>query len=45
MFIMEATERKQPRRRRSFTQEFKAEIMERCRPGDWSVRQVARDST
>jgi transposase len=43
MFIMETMERKQPRRRRSFTPEFKAEIVERCRGGDRSVGQVARD--
>jgi transposase len=40
---METIERKQPRRRRSFTPEFKAEIVERCRAGDRSVGQVARD--
>jgi hypothetical protein len=32
--IAETVERKQPRRRRSFTPEFKAEIVERCRAGD-----------
>src|ERR1700761_7643487 len=32
-----------PRRRRSFTPEFKAEIVERCQRGDRSVGQVARD--
>jgi transposase len=36
-------ERKQPRRRRSFTPEFKAEIVERCRAGDRTIGQVARD--
>lgn len=40
---METMERKKPRRRRSFTPEFKAEIVERCRRGDRSVGQVARD--
>ena len=40
---METMERKKPRRRRSFTPEFKAEIVERCRAGDRSVGQVARD--
>jgi transposase len=40
---METMERKKPRRRRSFTPEFKAEIVERCRCGDRSVGQVARD--
>jgi transposase len=34
---------KQPRRRRSFTPEFKAEIVELCQRGDRSVGQVARD--
>ena len=34
---------KKPRRRRSFTAEFKAEIVERCQQGDRSVGQVARD--
>jgi transposase len=43
MPIMETMERKKPRRRRSFTPEFKAEIVERCRRGDRSVGQVARD--
>jgi transposase len=32
-----------PRRRRSFTPEFNAEIVELCRRGDRSVGQVARD--
>src|ERR1700691_504053 len=43
MFIMETMERKQPRRRRSFTPEFKAEIVERCRAGDRTIGQVSRD--
>jgi transposase len=43
MPIMENMERKKPRHRRSFTPEFKAEIVERCKRGDRSVRQVARD--
>jgi transposase len=34
---------KKPRRRRSFTPEFKAEIVELCQRGDRSVGQVARD--
>jgi transposase len=34
---------KKPRRRRSFTPEFKAEIVDLCQRGDRSVRQVARD--
>lgn len=32
-----------PRRRRSFTAEFKAGIVELCRRGDRSAGQVARD--
>jgi len=41
---METMERKQPRRRRrSFTPEFKAEIVERCQAGDRTIGQVARD--
>jgi transposase len=43
MSIMETTERKQPRARRSFTPEFKAEIVELCQRGDRSIGQVARD--
>ena len=35
--------RKKPRRRRSFTPEFKTEIVELCQRGDRSVGQVARD--
>ena len=34
---------KKPRRRRAFTPEFKAEIVELCQRGDRSVGQVARD--
>jgi transposase-like protein len=34
---------KRPRRRRSFTPEFKAEIVELCQRGDRSVGQVSRD--
>jgi transposase len=34
---------KKPRRRRSFTPQFKAEIVERCQQGDRSVGQVAKD--
>ena len=40
---METMERKKTRPRRSFTSEFKAEIVEHCRRGDRSVGQVARD--
>ena len=36
-------ERKTPRPRRSFTAEFKAEIVELCQRGDRSIGQVARD--
>jgi transposase len=43
MSIMETVERKRPRPRRSFTPEFKADIVERCRRGDRSIGQVARD--
>ncbi len=39
---MESMGRK-PRPRRSFTPEFKAEIVELCRRGDRSVGQVAKD--
>jgi transposase len=34
---------KRPRRRRSFTPEFKAEIVELCQRGDRSVGQVSKD--
>jgi transposase len=40
---METVERKKPRPRRSFTAEFKADIVERCRRGDRSIGEVARD--
>ena len=40
---METMERKKPRSRRSFTPEFKAEIVELCRRGDRSIGQVAKD--
>lgn len=40
---MESMGRKKPRRRRSFTPDFKAEIVELCQRGDRSVDQVARD--
>ena len=36
---------KKPRRRRSFTADFKAEIVELRQRGDRSAGQVARDST
>ncbi|MFI5615253.1 transposase [Amycolatopsis sp. NPDC051903] len=35
--------RKKPRPRRSFTPEFKAEIIELCQRGDRSIGQVAKD--
>ena len=40
---METMERKKARPRRSFTPEFKAEIVELCQRGDRNVSQVARD--
>jgi transposase len=43
MSKMETMERKKQRPRRSFTPEFKAEIVELCRHGDRSVGQVAKD--
>jgi transposase len=43
MPIMETMARKKPRPRRSFTAEFKADIVERCRVGDRTVGQVAKD--
>jgi transposase len=43
MSIMDTMEQKKPRARRSFTPEFKAEIVERCQRGDRSIGQVARD--
>src|SRR4051812_12101131 len=36
-------EKKRSRQRRSFTAEFKAEIVELCQRGDRSLAQVARD--
>ncbi len=43
MSIMESMGKKKPRPRRSFTPEFKAEIVELCRRGDRSVGRVAKD--
>ena len=40
---METMGKKKPRPRRSFTPEFKAEIVELCQRGDRSIGQVARD--
>jgi HTH-like domain/Transposase len=41
--IMEGMGKKRPRPRRSFTAQFKAEIVELCRRGDRSIGQVAKD--
>jgi transposase len=44
MPIMESMgSKKKPRLRRSFTDEFKAEIVEVCQRGDRSIAQVCRD--
>jgi transposase len=40
---MENKDRKSRRARRSFTPEFKAEIVELCHRGDRSIGEVARD--
>ena len=40
---METMAKRKTRPRRSFTPEFKAEIVERCKAGDRSIGQVARD--
>ena len=40
---MESMSKKKPRPRRSFTPEFKAEVVELCLRGDRSIGQVARD--
>jgi hypothetical protein len=40
---MATMERKKVRPRRSFTPEFQAEIVERCKRGDRSIGQVAKD--
>ena len=40
---METMEQNKRRDRRSYTPEFRAEIVERCRTGDRSIPQVARD--
>ena len=39
---METMAKKKPRPRRSYSPEFKAEIVEACRRGDRSIGQVAR---
>ncbi|WP_158558058.1 transposase [Spongiactinospora gelatinilytica] len=41
--MMENMAKKKPRVRRSFTPEFRAEIVESCRRGDRSISEVARD--
>jgi transposase len=43
MPIMQTVARKKSRPRRSFTPEFKADIVERCRRGDRTIGQVAKD--
>jgi transposase len=43
MPIMETMAKKKPRPRRSFTPEFKADIVSRCQAGDRSIGQVAKD--
>lgn len=40
---MESMGKKKPRPRRSFTPEFKAEIVELCRRGDGPAGQIAKD--
>ncbi len=40
---MESMGKKKPRPRRSFTPEFRAEVVELCRRGDRPVGQVAKD--
>ena len=40
---METMERSKRRDRRSYTSEFKSEIVDRCRAGDRSISEVARD--
>jgi transposase len=41
--IMENVGKKRPRPRRSFTAEFKAEIVELCQRGERTIRQVSQD--
>jgi transposase len=43
MFLVQSNGKKKPRPRRSFTPEFKADIVARCRQGDRTVRQIALD--
>ncbi|MEU0664291.1 transposase [Streptomyces lavendulocolor] len=41
--VRQTGKKRKPRPRRSFTPEFKGEIVELCRRGDRSVGQVAKD--
>jgi transposase len=43
MSIMETVATRKPRPRRSFTPQFKAEIVELCQRGDRSMGQVSKD--
>jgi transposase len=43
MSKMETVAKKKPRPRRSFSPEFKADIVERCLAGDRTIAQVCRD--
>jgi transposase len=43
MSIMESMGKKKPRPRRSFTPQFKAEIVELCQRGERTVGQIAKD--
>ena len=43
MFILETMKQSERRDRRSYTPEFEAEIVDRCRAGDRSIAEVARD--
>ena len=40
---MQSNGKKRPRTRRAFTPEFKADIVQKCRQGDRTVRQIAQD--
>ena len=40
---MESMGKKRPRPRRSFTAQFKAEIVELCQRGDRTIAQIAKD--
>ncbi len=43
MFLVQTNTKKKPRPRCSFTPEFEADIVARCRQGDRTVRQMALD--